>query len=216
MRFPIAATLACLVLAPPIALLVVILAPTYSSWPLTAALAAAAVCGALGVRREGHPANELRAGAVRGLLVVGGGLLLTALPFGTLGVFVVTWWWLPLVALAGLLAARLALARRPLRSVLAGLGVAFLIFSGGWALAFARAPAAVAEDPCGPGDSADCQLYRLCSMSAERRRLGAIERITEFDRAGGRIRCEYFTWAGIKIGEARGGAGMGSGWHDGP
>jgi len=87
-----------------------------------------------------------------------------------------------------------------------------LIFMGGWGLAFLRAPAAVVDHPCrSGGGTPECQLYVQCPATAELRRVLAIERVTLFDMAGGRARCEYITWAGVGIGrvEVR---GTGSHW----
>ena len=76
-----------------------------------------------------------------------------------------------------------------------------IIFVGGWGLAFLRAPAAVVEDACSKGGgSPECQLYVQCPETAERRRLLAIERVTLFDVAASRARCEYVTWAGFQLG----------------
>gem|GEM_PF-2659702 len=90
--------------------------------------------------------------------------------------------------------------------------VVAIIFVGGWGLAFVRAPAAVVDDPCRKGgESPECQLYVQCPEVAERRRLLAIERVTLFDVAGSRARCEYITWAGIGIGRVEV-TGGGSHW----
>jgi len=76
-----------------------------------------------------------------------------------------------------------------------------LIFVSGWGLAFLRAPTAVVDDPCrAGGGSPECQLYVQCPEMAGERRLLAIERVTLFDVAGSRARCEYVTWAGLGIG----------------
>jgi hypothetical protein len=77
----------------------------------------------------------------------------------------------------------------------------------GTVLALAAAPAEAANAPaCDP--RVHCARGR-CWSTAERRRLYAVERVTEFG-GGGRITCTYTAWGGADIGTVRDG-----GWTDG-
>jgi hypothetical protein len=82
------------------------------------------------------------------------------------------------------------------------------VFGAG--LALALAPRDVADIPYCEG-SPTCPRIP-CWMTAERRRLLAVESITGYDGQG--IECTYTAWGGVRIGTVTA-AGRGSGWTDG-
>jgi len=102
-----------------------------------------------------------------------------------------------------------AAARRRLGFVRASAGLASavaVIGVTGAVLALMAAPREVANAPrC--DQEMDCARMR-CWLTAERRRLYALERVTEF--GGGHITCTYVAWGGADIGRVRDG-----GWTDG-
>lgn len=217
MRWSLLATLPLGLLVAP---LVVVLS-VFSAWSITAALATSAVAGAIGVRRSARPRDEIPAAALRGLAVVlvafgaSGYVFTGSILLGLAGMALFAWWWLAIGAGSAALSARLALARRPVPALLGGFALALLVFGGGWGMAFARAPLPVIETPRASDTSAAWQLYFLCPATAERRRLFLIERITALNTATGQLRCEYYTWGSIKVGEVRSENG-GARWYNGP
>jgi hypothetical protein len=115
------------------------------------------------------------------------------------------------IALGAFAAARLRAALGVSRASMTGAVVALVIAVAGVGLAFALAPAEVADAPTCAASDFECPR-NLCSNMAERRRLLAIERVTAFD--GQNITCTYTAWGGIRIGQADVGRRGGS-WTEG-
>jgi hypothetical protein len=195
--------------------LVVVFGPVYFPWSL---LVLACFGGVVGL--------SLVASGARTLLprAIGLAMLMVAVVFAVITltsniiwtastlVFAVVWTLGILVPLLfGVLAgawlrARNGVARGAAIGVAAALAVALI----GTGLAFAAAPAEIADAPtCDRGF--ECPRAQ-CAYMAERRRLLAIERVTAFD--GARVTCTYTAWGGIDIGRAEMGRGGGS-WTDG-
>ena len=194
----------------------VVVISIYSTWSIVALLAFAAAVGAIVTRRHRTSLLAIAYGAAGGVAVAlvafaAVGIFLSRSLSGMLGLVAFGWWWLALAAVAG---AGASLLRRTRPSRRAGLlASAAFVFAGGWVAALALTPTSVlTEDPCRQGGGrAACQLYVMCAETAERRRIGTIERVTEFNTAPPRIRCEYYTWGGILIGAVEG-DGRGSRW----
>src|SRR5919201_2034497 len=194
----------------------VVVLSVYSTWSIVAMLLSAVLVGALPSR----PRRAIVRGALGGMLVVLSaftvvGIVFTRSPLGVFAMAAFAWWWFALAAVAGAAGAALAARRRRARN--AAIAAIALIFTAGWVVAAARASdSLVRDDPCRHlgGMSAECQLYVQCPEMAERRRVGTFERVSVFDVAGARARCEYITWGGIRIGTVEVDHG-GSHWHDG-
>jgi hypothetical protein len=111
-------------------------------------------------------------------------------------------------AIAGALVGTVVRRRLGFVRASAAVAVALAVVGAfGAMLALIGAPPEVANAPvCDPG--VECERSRWW-FTAERRRLYAVERVTEFG-GGGRITCTYTAWGGADIGTARDG-----GWIDG-
>jgi hypothetical protein len=194
---------------------VLVFGPVYFPWSLLVLACLGGVVG-LSVGQRGPRSRLIYACSLAGVMVavVLGVLTLTSNVVLAPVVLVsqLVWiGWILLPMLVGVvggawLRARLGLVRG------AGVGAAAVsvIFVVGASLAFALAPAEIANAPaCGGG--LECPRSQ-CAYMAERRRFMAIERVTAFD--GQRITCTYTAWGGVYIGRADMGRGGGS-WTDG-
>lgn len=186
-------------------------------------LAAAAVSGIAVARRDRDTSREVALAAVGGLAVpvvayAIAGRVWTSSPFGILAMIPATWWWLALAACAGAGGGLLKASRGGRSALPVVAAAALVVLAAGWAVGWARASdTLVSEDPCRGTDgmSAACQVYVSCPEMAERRRFGAFERVTAFDPAAGRVRCEYITWGGLLVGTVDADR-TGSHWTSGP
>lgn len=195
--------------------IVLVFGPVYFPWSL---LVLACVGGAVGlsVRQRGQRLRLVVACGLAGVVVavvIGAFMLTSNVVFAPHALVSQLVWsgWIVSPMLVGVVAgawlrARLGLVRG------AGFGAAsvFAVLLVGAGLAFAFAPAKVADAPTCDGGF-ECPRTQ-CAYMAERRRFMAIERVTAFD--GQRITCTYTAWGGVYIGRAEMGRGGGS-WTDG-
>ena len=187
--------------------LLLVFPPLYFPWTLLAIVSGGLAVG-LTVKPSGR--GPLRAAAYGTLMVATALIVLSRVaiaPSAYLALFLsASWLFVPAIAGALLGAAvgrRLGFVRATavLAPAVALVGVV------GAVLALVAAPAEVTNAPtCDPGG--ECARAR-CWSTAERRRLYAVERVTEFG-GGGHITCTYTAWGGTDIGTVREGS-----WTDG-
>jgi hypothetical protein len=186
--------------------------PGYFPWTLLIVATAGLVTGLAGGGADlrAQLVESAVAGVVLmvGAIVVLAGLATTRSPLELLA----SSWWLIVPISAGVAAG--ASARHRFGSsdaaVLSATGVGAIALLGA-VLAYAAAPAQVANVPaCDPGQ--ECPLS-ACWMTAERRRLYVVERVTRYEN--GAITCVYTGWGGVHIGTVTAAPGAGSGWEDG-
>lgn len=190
----------------------IVFTPLYFPWTLLVAGSLGLLAGLAGDTRPTPRARLVRAVAAALLLF---SVSLLVLGRGWTGSFspalLAAFWWLLLPTAAGALlgaAARGSLG--PWRAFAASIGGTAAVAIAGAVLAVAAAPPDVPNAPlCEPGR--ECARSR-CWMSAERRRLLAVERVTRYD--DGVITCVYTAWGGVRIGTADA-SGRGSSWDDG-
>jgi hypothetical protein len=188
--------------------LLLVFPPIYFPWTLLAIVSGGLAVGLTVDPSERH--RPLRA-AVFGTVMLATALLVLARnaiePSGYLALFLSASWLLG-PAIVG------AVTGAALRRRLGFVGATALLVPAvavvgviGAGLAVAAAPPEVANAPaCTAG--VECARAR-CWSTAERRRLYAVERVTEFS-GGGSITCAYTAWGGADIGTVRDG-----GWTDG-
>jgi hypothetical protein len=190
--------------------------PVYFPWTLLVETAAGAIAGLAipQVTDRWGARVGLTAAAVVGAavltLVLSRNVVLTSIVASAAAV---SWWlaWIGIPVLVGTLAGGLARRRLGALAGTATVAIALVaIAAAGMGLAVALAPRDVAT---APSCDRDPRCPRMsCWMTAERRRLFAVESITAYD--GSTIECTYTAWGGIRIGMVSGGVGRGSGWTD--
>ena len=188
--------------------LLLVFPPIYFPWALLAI-----VSGGIAVGLTVNPSSArgpVRAAAFSALMLATALLVLGRMaiaPGAYVALFASAAWLLVPVVAGALIGAAV---RRRLGFVRATVVLAtIVVFVGvvGAVLALVVAPPEAANGPvCESG--MECARSR-CWSTAERRRLYAVERVTEFS-GGGRITCAYTAWGGADIGTVRDG-----GWTDG-
>lgn len=182
--------------------------PVYFPWSIVVVACAGAAVGLTVRRARAERALALAVGAGALLLVVALLVLGRAATTGAYAALFAAQIGLFLPATGG--AALGALARRRLGAARGAAIVAagaVSIAGIGFALAVALAPSEVANaSRCDPGR--ECGRER-CWMTAERRRVLAVERVVAYE--GQHVTCAYTAWGGILVGTVSDGA-----WADGP
>lgn len=205
--------LLAVVLAVLIAPALVVFSPVYFPETLFVVVCAGALVGIVG--RASSPRALLLACGIAAAVVFALGLFvffrpLTPVVLAASVLEIVLWLFVPLVvgsAIGHVLRRRFGMQRGPVVAAAGALVIATL----GVLLMFMVAPREAANAPdCTGGDQC---ARTACSYMAERRRLFALERVTQY--GAGSITCVYVAWGGIEVGTVYAAPRAGASWEDG-